>query len=94
MDMKLQESIIHAYGNGPYNRKQKEAIFRARVEHIRAETIIIETSTSSMDVTTQSASSTDSTKTPTNYATMRSTLEKLLQDKNFHAYGNGPYNQK
>jgi len=55
MEMQLQESIIHAYGNRPYNHKQKAAIFRARVEHMSAEMIKIKTSTGSADVTTQSA---------------------------------------
>ena len=37
MEMQLQEAIIHAYGNGPYNHKQKEAIFRVRLLQIQNE---------------------------------------------------------
>jgi len=37
MEMQLQEAIIHAYGNGPYNHKQKKAIFRVRLLQIQNE---------------------------------------------------------
>jgi len=50
--------------------------------------IKIKTSTCSVDVTTQSASSADSTKTPATDAT----IEKYLQEQIVHAYGKGPYN--
>ena len=37
MEMQLQEAIIHAYGNGLYNHKQKEPIFRVRLLQIQNE---------------------------------------------------------
>jgi len=43
-----------------------------------------------VDVTTQSASSADSTKTPAT----DTTIEKYLQEQIVHAYGKGPYNHK
>ena len=56
------------------------------------QTINIETSAGSTEFTTQSARSALSTKTPANGATMDSLLEKHIQERIIHTYGNGPYN--